>query len=119
MYGLAADAGNADAVAKIFAAKADLRTTADRACGVGRGGKGMGRLVARCCRQTRCCVLARPMTLIVKRASHVLDAVTGGRDTVGLRVPSHPVAQAVLVSSPAMAPCPQAWPHHLPTSSGR
>ena len=36
------------------------------------------------------------MTLVVKRASHVLDAVTGGQDTVGLRVPSHPVAQAVL-----------------------
>ena len=36
------------------------------------------------------------MTLILKRAPHVLDAVTGGQDTVGLRVPSHPVAQAVL-----------------------
>jgi L-threonylcarbamoyladenylate synthase len=36
------------------------------------------------------------MTLILKRAAHVLDAVTGGQDTVGLRVPSHPVAHALL-----------------------
>lgn len=33
-----------------------------------------------------------PLTMIVKRASGVLDAVTGGQDTVGLRMPSHPVA---------------------------
>jgi L-threonylcarbamoyladenylate synthase len=37
-----------------------------------------------------------PLTLVVKRASHVLDAVTGGQDTVAIRVPSHPVAQALL-----------------------
>lgn len=37
-----------------------------------------------------------PLTLIVKRASHVLDEVTGGQSTVGLRVPEHPVAQALL-----------------------
>lgn len=37
-----------------------------------------------------------PLTLILKRAPHVPDAVTGGQDTVGLRVPEHPVAQALL-----------------------
>jgi L-threonylcarbamoyladenylate synthase len=37
-----------------------------------------------------------PLTLIVKRRPHVPDEVTGGLDTVGLRVPSHPVAQALL-----------------------
>lgn len=37
-----------------------------------------------------------PLTLIVKRRPHVLDEVTGGLDTVGLRVPSHPVAQTLL-----------------------
>lgn len=39
-----------------------------------------------------------PLTLVVRRAAHVLDAVTGGQDTVGLRVPSHPVALALLRS---------------------
>lgn len=37
-----------------------------------------------------------PLTLILKRAPHVPDAVTGGQDTIGLRVPSHPIAHALL-----------------------
>jgi len=37
-----------------------------------------------------------PLTLILKRAHGVSDAVTGGQDTVGLRVPSHPVARRLL-----------------------
>lgn len=37
-----------------------------------------------------------PLTLIVKRSPRAADFVTGGQDSVGLRVPSHPVAQALL-----------------------
>jgi L-threonylcarbamoyladenylate synthase len=37
-----------------------------------------------------------PLTLILKRAPEVPDEVTGGQDTVGVRVPSHPVALALL-----------------------
>lgn len=37
-----------------------------------------------------------PLTLIVKRAAHVPDIVSGGQDSVGVRCPSHPVAQALL-----------------------
>ncbi|MDR2690495.1 MAG: threonylcarbamoyl-AMP synthase [Azoarcus sp.] len=37
-----------------------------------------------------------PLTLILKRAAGVADIVTGGQDTVGLRVPAHPVALALL-----------------------
>ncbi len=37
-----------------------------------------------------------PLTLILPRAPQVQDIVTGGQDRVGLRVPSHPVAQALL-----------------------
>jgi hypothetical protein len=37
-----------------------------------------------------------PLTLILKRQPTVPDAVTGGQDTVGLRVPNHPVALALL-----------------------
>jgi L-threonylcarbamoyladenylate synthase len=36
------------------------------------------------------------MTLVIKRAAKVLDEVTGGQDTVGIRIPSHPLALAVL-----------------------
>ncbi len=37
-----------------------------------------------------------PLTLILKRAHGVSDLITGGQDTVALRVPSHPLAQALL-----------------------
>lgn len=37
-----------------------------------------------------------PLTLILKRADAVLNEVTGGQETVGLRVPDHPVALALL-----------------------
>jgi L-threonylcarbamoyladenylate synthase len=37
-----------------------------------------------------------PLTLILKRAAHIPDAVSGGQDSIGLRCPSHPVAQALL-----------------------
>jgi len=37
-----------------------------------------------------------PLTMILKRSGRAKDFVTGGQDTVGLRVPSHPVAQALL-----------------------
>jgi L-threonylcarbamoyladenylate synthase len=37
-----------------------------------------------------------PLTLILKRASHISSVVSGGQDSIGLRCPSHPVAQALL-----------------------
>jgi len=39
-----------------------------------------------------------PLTLIVRRAAHIPDAVSGGQDTVGLRCPAHPVAIALLAA---------------------
>lgn len=37
-----------------------------------------------------------PLTLVLKRALHIPAAVSGGQDSIGLRCPSHPVAQALL-----------------------
>ena len=37
-----------------------------------------------------------PLTLVLPRAPGVLDAITGGQDTVALRKPAHPLAQALL-----------------------
>lgn len=37
-----------------------------------------------------------PLTMILKRSKRVPDVVTGGQDTVGLRIPGHPVALALL-----------------------
>jgi L-threonylcarbamoyladenylate synthase len=58
-----------------------------------------------------------PMTLIVKRAAHVSDFVTGGQDTVGLRVPSHPIALALLRASGCAIAAPSAnkFGHISPT----
>ena len=39
-----------------------------------------------------------PLTLILKRAPHIPDAVSGGQDSIGLRCPSHPVAQHLLAA---------------------
>ncbi len=37
-----------------------------------------------------------PLTLVLKRSERAQDFITGGQDTVGLRVPSHPVARELL-----------------------
>jgi len=37
-----------------------------------------------------------PLTLILPKADNVNDIVTGGQDSIGIRVPSHPMAQALL-----------------------
>ena len=37
-----------------------------------------------------------PLTLILKRAAHISSVVSGGQDSIGLRCPSHPIAQALL-----------------------
>ena len=49
-----------------------------------------------------------PLTLVLKRAPEVLDAVTGGQDTVALRVPAHPLAQSLLQAFGAGLAAPSA-----------
>jgi L-threonylcarbamoyladenylate synthase len=97
VYGLAADARNAAAVRRIFELKG---RPADHPLIVHLAEPGWLEHWARDV-PAEALVLARefwpgPLTLILRRAQGVLDEVTGGQDTVGLRVPSHPVARAVL-----------------------
>ncbi len=47
-----------------------------------------------------------PMTLILKKQSHIPDKVTGGLDSVGIRMPSHPIANRLI----ALSGCPIAAP---------
>jgi L-threonylcarbamoyladenylate synthase len=50
-----------------------------------------------------------PLTLVLRRRrDRVADEATGGRDTVGLRVPAHPVALALLESFGAGVAAPSA-----------
>jgi L-threonylcarbamoyladenylate synthase len=99
VYGLGADAANAQAVGRVFALKqrpADHPlivhvASADAAQAWAAEMPPMGwRLAER--------FWPGPLTLILRRAPGVNTAVTGGQDTIGLRVPSHPVAQALLAA---------------------
>ncbi len=97
VYGLGADAANPEAVAKIFAAKG---RPADHPLIVHLAGAGHLDQWARDIPQQAWDLAEAfwpgPLTLILKRAPGVPKAVTGGQDTVGLRVPAHPLALALL-----------------------
>jgi len=97
VYGLGADACDADAVARIYSVKgrpADHPLIVHVASMDGLGDWAddvPGYAIS----------LARdfwpgPMTLVVKRSGLARDFVTGGQDTVGVRVPDHPVALGLL-----------------------
>ncbi len=97
VYGLGADAANPDAVRRIFAAKgrpADHPVIVHVA-DVTRLGA-WAREIPDNGRRLAAAFWPGPLTLILKRAESVSDLVTGGQDTVGVRIPSHPVAQALL-----------------------
>lgn len=97
VYGLGGDAGNVAAVSAIYAAKgrpaghpvivhiapeADLSDWASA--------------VPAQARVLTAAFWPGPLTLVLKRAAHISAAVSGGQDSIGLRCPSHPVAQALL-----------------------
>lgn len=99
VYGLGADAANAAAVAKIFAAKgrpADhpLIVHLPSAAHLPR----WARAIPADAERLAAAFWPGPLTLILRRQPEVLDAVTGGQDTVGLRVPNHPLALELLAA---------------------
>jgi L-threonylcarbamoyladenylate synthase len=97
VYGLGADASNDLAVRRIFAVKGrpsshplivhlpSVEAARGWTLGLGEAGEALARAF-----------WPGPLTLIVRRNAQVSDAVTGGQDTVGLRVPSHPLALELL-----------------------
>jgi L-threonylcarbamoyladenylate synthase len=124
VYGLGADAANPQAIARIFAMKgrpadhplivhlADPASVDDWT----REAPPQARALAEG-------FWPGPLTLILPRSKRVPDAVTGGQDTVGIRCPSHPVAQALLrefarVGSGAVAaPSANRFGHVSPTTA--
>ena len=97
VYGLGADAANPEAVAKIFAAKG---RPADHPLIVHLAGAAYLDRWAIDIPQDAWDLAEAfwpgPLTLILKRAPQVPYAVTGGQETVGVRVPSHPLALDLL-----------------------
>ena len=97
VYGLAGDASNPAAVARIFAIKG-RPSSHPVIVHVPDAGH-----VSRWARETppAAAALMRhfwpgPLTIVLPRSDSVSGAVTGGQDTIALRVPAHPVALQVL-----------------------
>ena len=97
VYGLGADASNPAAVARIFAAKGRPQ---DHPLIVHVAGMELLPLwageIPPAAHKLAAAFWPGPLTLILKRADGVPDCVTGGQDTVGLRIPGHPVALEML-----------------------
>ena len=99
VYGLGADAENELAVRRIFAAKgrpsshplivhlADARLAASWA-----------RELPRSASQLADAFWPGPLTMVLPRSGRASDWITGGQDTVAVRVPAHPVMREVLTA---------------------
>ena len=126
VYGLGADAANPQAVAKIFALKGrpadhplivhvqDRAHVASFAADIPAAAARLGERF-----------WPGPLTLILRKARGVPAEVTGGQDSIGVRVPSHPLAQALLdafnrlkgVPGGIAAPSANRFGHVSPTSA--
>ncbi|MCL2918383.1 L-threonylcarbamoyladenylate synthase [Shewanella litorisediminis] len=120
VYGLAADAGNEDAVAKVFALKgrpatnplivhvADSHWIRDWAAEVGASAEAL-----------MAAFWPGPLTLVLPAKAEVSRAVTAGQDTVALRMPAHPQALALLkdFGRALVAPSANKYMSISPTSS--
>lgn len=120
VYGLGADATNATAVERIFAAKERPYSdplivhlsTADDLLSVARDVPPVVfALAAR--------FWPGPLTLIVPRAEAISPIVAAGGDTLGVRVPDHPIAHALLDAAgvPVAAPSANRFMHTSPTTA--
>jgi L-threonylcarbamoyladenylate synthase len=99
VYGLGADARNPAALQRLFAAK---RRPAEHPVIVHVASKVAAARWSRAMPSFAGALADAfwpgPLTLILPRADGVSDRVTGGQTSVGLRVPAHPVAQALLAA---------------------
>lgn len=119
VYGLGADATNARAVAGIYEAKGRPRfnplivhvASAEQAAAIAVLGPKAVRLAE--------AFWPGPLTLVVplRQGAGIADLVTAGLDTVAVRVPSHPVAHALIVAAgrPIAAPSANRSGHVSPT----
>ena len=120
VYGLAANALDAAAVARIFAAKGrpswnPLIVHVADADGLDTVAQDIPPLA----RTLAARFWPGPLTLVLHRRSVVPDIVTGGRDTVGVRVPAHPVARAIIRAAgvPVAAPSANRFMEVSPTTA--
>lgn len=120
VYGLGADASNPAALKKIFAAKgrpADhplivhIADTSDLKKWAAEVPRAAWLLAEK--------FWPGPLTMVLKRAPQVSDLISGGQDSIGLRVPAHPVARRLLKAfgSGIAAPSANKFGRLSPTSA--
>ena len=99
VYGLGADASNPAAVRRVFEVKGRPSThpVIVHLDGV-RHLRRWAREVPELAQKLAARFWPGPLTLVLPRAHTVSDTVTGGQDTVALRVPSHPIARQLLTA---------------------
>jgi L-threonylcarbamoyladenylate synthase len=112
VYGLAGDARNSDAVAKIYAAKG---RPGFNPLIVHVEGLEAARRIARFCPQAEAMARAfwpGPLTMVLplREDAGISPLVTAGLNTVALRLPAHPLARALLRASSLALAAPSANP---------
>ena len=122
VYGLGADAANATAIAHLYAAKGRpafnplIAHVADLIAA-----RRIGRFDARALRLAEA-FWPGPLTLVVPKTEGcpVADLATAGLDTVAIRIPAHPVAEAILraFGGAVVAPSANISGHVSPTQAG-
>jgi L-threonylcarbamoyladenylate synthase len=128
VYGLGANALDADAVERIFAAKRRpswdpvIVHIAPAAGQPSRRDVMLGPLVhetPEAARRLMETFWPGPLTLLLPRSASVPEAVTAGRPLVGVRMPSHPVALALIrrAGVPVAAPSANVFGHISPTTA--
>ena len=120
VYGLAADADNRDAVLRTFAVK-NRPTTHPLIVHVA-GPEALPHWASVVPAEAR--ILAErfwpgPLTMILPKRSDIPEITSGGLDTVGIRMPSHPVARALILLSgvPIAAPSANISGYPSPTTA--
>lgn len=107
VYGLGANALDAEAVGRTFAAKG---RPSDNPLIVHLAEKkdidNIAREIPAFAQRMIDAFMPGPFTIILKKQPHIPDCVTAGLDTVAIRIPSHPVAHALIAASgvPVSAP---------------
>lgn len=109
VYGIAADARNGDAVKKIFAAKGRPQDNPliVHICGMEML-KGIVSAVPPRAHKLAETFWPGPLTMVLPRGDEVSDVTCAGLDTVGVRMPSHPIVQQVIRASGVAFAAPSA-----------
>ncbi len=104
VYGIAADAANAGAVRGIFVAKGRPQDNPLIVHIADMGQlSGLVAAVPERAQKLAAAFWPGPLTMVLPRGAGVCDAATAGLDTVGVRMPSHPVVQAVIRAAGGIA----------------